>query len=475
MARSEGNGQPIPVSLRPATRHRRVPRTLHPIAWWIWALGLAVAVNRTTNPLLLLLALAVLGFVVANRRTDAPWARAFKYYLGLALVVDRRSGSCSGRSSAPGSAPPTTSCSACRTSRRRAGTPASRIGGPVSLEATLSAAVDGLRLGTLICCIGAANALANPKRALRVLPGALYELGMAVVVAISVAPQLVESVQRVARARRLRAGQSKRRSGRCAASRSRSSRTRSNARCCSPAAMDSRGYGRTGTATRGSRRLTGALMLVGMLGPVRRRLRPARRHRAALPRAARDPARGGAVLRGAGARRPPRHPHPLPARSVASGRVDRRRLRGRRPRSCSTSARATNAAALNPTFYPLQFPPLPCVPAIAILLAAIAGVRRAAAPQRRNRPPAADRSPADGADQNRPVSRTAGAGVIEFDRVTITYAERRAPVLRDVNLHIDEGELCLVVGRTGVGQVDAARRHQRPGARTSPAARSRDA
>ena len=54
------------------TDDRRVPRTLHPVAWWIWAIGLAVAVNRTTNPLLLMLVLVVLGFVVVNRRTDAP-------------------------------------------------------------------------------------------------------------------------------------------------------------------------------------------------------------------------------------------------------------------------------------------------------------------------------------------------------------------------------------------------------------------
>src|SRR5579859_2925502 len=66
---------------------RRVPRALHPVAWWIWALGLAIAVNRTTNPLLLILTLSVLAFVVANRRTDAPWARAFKYYLMIALFV----------------------------------------------------------------------------------------------------------------------------------------------------------------------------------------------------------------------------------------------------------------------------------------------------------------------------------------------------------------------------------------------------
>jgi energy-coupling factor transport system permease protein len=54
---------------------RRLPRALHPVAWWVWALALAVAASRTTNPLLLLLILAVLGLVVALRHGDAPWAR----------------------------------------------------------------------------------------------------------------------------------------------------------------------------------------------------------------------------------------------------------------------------------------------------------------------------------------------------------------------------------------------------------------
>src|SRR5471030_1708982 len=66
---------------------RRIPRSLHPVAWWVWALGLAAAVSATTNPILLLLVLGVLAVVVANRRSEAPWARAFKYYLYLALTV----------------------------------------------------------------------------------------------------------------------------------------------------------------------------------------------------------------------------------------------------------------------------------------------------------------------------------------------------------------------------------------------------
>jgi energy-coupling factor transporter ATP-binding protein EcfA2 len=42
--------------------------------------------------------------------------------------------------------------------------------------------------------------------------------------------------------------------------------------------------------------------------------------------------------------------------------------------------------------------------------------------------------------------------MIELDQVSVTYADAPAPTLRDVNLRVDEGELALVVGRTGVGK-----------------------
>jgi energy-coupling factor transport system ATP-binding protein len=42
--------------------------------------------------------------------------------------------------------------------------------------------------------------------------------------------------------------------------------------------------------------------------------------------------------------------------------------------------------------------------------------------------------------------------MITFEHVTITYPDADEPVLRDVNLQIEEGELALVVGRTGVGK-----------------------
>ncbi len=42
--------------------------------------------------------------------------------------------------------------------------------------------------------------------------------------------------------------------------------------------------------------------------------------------------------------------------------------------------------------------------------------------------------------------------MIFFDRVTVHYAEGGPPPLRDVTLRIEEGELCLVAGRTGAGK-----------------------
>ncbi|MEV7834617.1 ATP-binding cassette domain-containing protein [Streptomyces subrutilus] len=42
--------------------------------------------------------------------------------------------------------------------------------------------------------------------------------------------------------------------------------------------------------------------------------------------------------------------------------------------------------------------------------------------------------------------------MITFDQVTVHYEDTAEPVLREVDLTVEEGELCLVVGHTGVGK-----------------------
>ncbi|WP_018548570.1 energy-coupling factor transporter transmembrane component T [Streptomyces sp. LaPpAH-108] len=370
MARTTVAAAPAsPADPAPDQGGRRLPRTLHPVAWWVWALSLATAVSRTNNPLLLFLVLAVLGYVVTARRTEAPWARGFTYYLYLALtvvairVVFRAV-------FATGITPHDHflfSLPHIPTPDWYAGI---QLGGPVSLEALLSAATDGLRLACMLCCIGAANTLANPKRALRVLPGALYELGVAVTVAISVAPQLVQSVQRVSRARKLRAGHTKgTKALRGIAVPVLEDALERSLRLA--AAMDSRGYGRAGTATRRSRRITGALMLLGMCGLCAGAYGLLD---ASAPAFLGLPAMGvGAVLCVAGLRlggrrvtRTTYRPDPwrLPEWAVAgSGVLSAVLLFGNL---------GYDPAQLNPTYYPLTWPGLPLVPTAAILLAGTA-------------------------------------------------------------------------------------------------------
>jgi energy-coupling factor transport system permease protein len=240
----------------------RLPRGLHPAAWWLWALGLATAASRTTNPLLLALILAVAWLVVAARRSDAPWALGFRLYVWLAVIVV---GFRVGFRVIFGGGPADQVLVTLPQIPLPEWAAGIRLFGPVGVEQLLAGFYDGLRLATMLICLGAANALANPKRLLRAVPAALYEVGTAVVVALSVAPQLVESVLRVRRARRLRAGGQRglRALRGIAMPVLQEALERSLALA---AAMDSRGYGRRGTAGRGFRAATGLLVLGGLVG-----------------------------------------------------------------------------------------------------------------------------------------------------------------------------------------------------------------
>lgn len=239
-------------------------RSVHPLAWWTWALGLAVAVSTTTNPLAIALLLVATIFVVLVRRDGSPWARAFGAYLvlGTVIIVARAGFYVLFGLKTGGPV---------LLDLPYVPVPAWAVGvsilGPVHAPGLLSAAYGGLRLAALVICFGAANALANPKRALRSLPASLHHLGTAVVIAVTVSPQLVTSFGRVRRAQRLR-GQD-------------STGPRSFFACLLPvlqdaldrslalaASMDSRGYARS-TPDRDDPRVTAALLvalLAGVMG-----------------------------------------------------------------------------------------------------------------------------------------------------------------------------------------------------------------
>src|SRR3546814_7666478 len=65
------------------------PRALHPVAWWLWAIGLGAAASRTLNPVPLVVIIAVTWFVVSARRGDTPWASSYALFFKLAMFVVR--------------------------------------------------------------------------------------------------------------------------------------------------------------------------------------------------------------------------------------------------------------------------------------------------------------------------------------------------------------------------------------------------
>lgn len=231
------------------------------MAWWLWGLLLAGAASRTTNPFYLLLLLAVVAWVVLLRR-EVGSSTTLGVFLAIAaaaivirlLMTTLLGDGVSGRITLvtlPEVPLPSWFAGV-------------RLGGPVMLESVLDALYHGLQLATILVCVGACNVLADPRRLLRYVPVTLYDVGTAVVVALTYVPQLADSARRVRTARRLRGhdGRGLREMGRLAVPVLESALDRSIALAAS---MESRGYGRV-TLPDAARRRATALTVVGLGG-----------------------------------------------------------------------------------------------------------------------------------------------------------------------------------------------------------------
>lgn len=257
MSRTAALSVPQPAA---RTLSSRTPRLLHPVAWWVWAVGCATAASRTTNPLLLLVLLGAVVWVVVERRDRSAGNPLPAFLLiGVAVLAMRLVMTVAFGNGVSG---PTVLFTL--------PTPATpdwiggvRLGGPVTLEALAYASYGALQLVVILACLGAANALASPRRLLRYLPATLYDVGTAMVVALTFAPQMVADARRIRAARALRGHDGR--------------GMREMARLARPvlegalergldlaASMESRGYGTVVRATAASRRRGTALTLVGL-------------------------------------------------------------------------------------------------------------------------------------------------------------------------------------------------------------------
>ncbi|MEC8445413.1 MAG: hypothetical protein VXZ03_03925 [Actinomycetota bacterium] len=139
-------------------------RWLHPLAWWAWALGVAAAASMTTNPLLLLGLITCTAVVVDRRRSDAPWARSFGFFLRLALIVVAFRLVAQIVFVAPMGTTVLLELPGITLPSWLAGI---RLGGTLMLEPALHALYEGLRLAAIIVAVGAASSLASPHRLMK--------------------------------------------------------------------------------------------------------------------------------------------------------------------------------------------------------------------------------------------------------------------------------------------------------------------
>lgn len=232
--------------------------TGHPLAWWAWAAGCAVAASRVGNPAVLVLLVLAVVLVALARRPAGPWHRALEAALVLGAVVVLVRTGFSVVLGLPDSSPvlitlPTIELPGWFTNIA--------LLGNVHLAGLVQAVIAGFTLAVLIVIVGAVNAVASPRRALRCLPASLHHLGSAAVIAVSAAPQLLTAARRVRRAQRLR-GQPPRGLRGLASTLIPVLAGALDQALDLAASMDSRGYAR---AQRGGSRLVAAALVVALL------------------------------------------------------------------------------------------------------------------------------------------------------------------------------------------------------------------
>lgn len=234
---------------------------LHPGSWWILGLCLAMAAGLCQS-IWIAVAISVVAVTTAwALRTSAPWSRSLGFYLTLAaFIVAVRLGF------------RIVFNSGLETSQiafilpdievNLGFGPSVHLFGAVSWVTLQAATLDGLRLAAIVLSVAMANTLANPRRLLKSTPGALYEVATAISVAINLAPQLIESLQRVRRARRLR-GRSKK-IGALAGTVIPVLEDTLDRSLALAASMDSRGFGRRGDLSQGQQVAVRVLSLTSL-------------------------------------------------------------------------------------------------------------------------------------------------------------------------------------------------------------------
>jgi len=168
---------------------------------WICAALLAIGVIALDNASVALAMVAAVALLVYIRRDGSPWQRSFLLslrigatILGIRTIVGILIG-----------VPiPGTNLFTLPILDLPSWMPGIRIGGAVTLERLSFSLHEGVIIATMIALFGAATSLTSPHKLLRVTPSFIYEVGITLVIATSLFPQLATSARRIRTAQKLR-------------------------------------------------------------------------------------------------------------------------------------------------------------------------------------------------------------------------------------------------------------------------------
>ena len=175
---------------------------MHTLTWLLWLAAALVVVGLTMNPLYLVLVLLTVALVFIACRDDRPLAQSFRLFFVAGLLIwlgyivfsvitvgGGRGNTVLLRLPAL-TLPPLLG--------------GVTLGGVVTAEDMVWGAVRGLRIWALIAIFGAFNALVDHYRLLRMTPRSLFHVGLAVTIAITFVPHVVQSLADIREAQRLR-------------------------------------------------------------------------------------------------------------------------------------------------------------------------------------------------------------------------------------------------------------------------------
>ena len=165
----------------------------HTWSWIVWLIAAAVPAFTLRNPLYLIMVLGAAWIVYTALGRATPMGSSWASFVKLGILLFALTVPFNALSMHAGQIV---------LFRLPAGWPI--VGGPITLEAIIAGAVNGLALLTILVVFAAFNAVVDHYQLLQSTPSFLFQAGVVVSIAITFVPQMVLGAKEIRQAQRIR-------------------------------------------------------------------------------------------------------------------------------------------------------------------------------------------------------------------------------------------------------------------------------